>query len=154
MKEFGGVALIVFWVATASPTFAEQSSVPVAAPAVPTAVAQRVAEPPTLDGDVLGEQVWSLAVPVSGFWQTAPDEGQPASEQTEVRIVYTADTLYFGVVCYNRDPASIVVSESRRDGSLGDTDSFRILLDTFLDHQNGYVFGTSPSGQQYDRPGC
>jgi hypothetical protein len=134
----------------ASAAFAGQSSTAPAVGSIPVAVAQRVAEAPALDGDVLNDHVWSAAVPLTAFWQTAPDEGEPASEQTEVRIVYTADALYIGVVCYDRDPASIVVSESRRDASLGDTDSFRVLLDTFLDHQTGYVFGTSPSGQQYD----
>ena len=141
---------IATWLLVATAASAGQSGVPPAVGSVPVAVAARVAAPPALDGDVLKDEVWSAAVPLTGFWQTAPDEGKPASERTEVRIVYTADTLYIGIVCYDRDPASIVVAESRRDGSLADNDSFRILLDTFLDHQNGYVFGTSPSGQQFD----
>ncbi len=105
---------------------------------------------PMLDGVVLGDPAWDGAVPGTGFVQTQPDEGQPASERTEVRIVFTGDTLYFGVVCYDRDPASIIVTDSRRDSSLADSDSFQIILDTFFDRQNGFVFGTSPSGQEYD----
>ena len=38
------------------------------------------------------------------------------------------------------------MSQSRRDADLGDTDSFRILLDTFNDGQNAFVFGTNPFG--------
>ena len=41
-------------------------------------------------------------------------------------------------------------TDSRRDSSLADSDSFQLILDTFLDRQNGFVFGTSPSGQEYD----
>ena len=113
-------------------------------------VAVEAAVAPVLDGAVLADPAWAAAPPATGFVQTQPDEGRPASERTEVRIVFTADTLYFGVVCYDRDPASIIVTDSRRDSSLADSDSFQLILDTFLDRQNGFVFGTSPSGQEYD----
>ena len=89
---------------------------PPAAPAAPpTAVAVRAEKPPVVDGDVLGDPAWAAVPPLTDFWQTAPVEGAPASEPTEVRIVYTADTLYFGVVCHDSDPAGIVVNGSRRD---------------------------------------
>ena len=114
------------------------------------ATAALVEVPPTLDGDVLGDPAWAAAQPVTGFRQTTPDEGQPASQRTEVWVVYTADTLYVGVVCYDEDPSTIIVADSRRDSSLAETDSFQIILDTYLDHQNGFVFGTSPSGLEYD----
>lgn len=109
-----------------------------------------VDDPPTLDGDVLGDPVWAAVEPVSGFRQSAPDEGQPATERTEVRVVFTDDTLYFGIVCYDRDPSGIIVSDSRRDSSMNDADSFQMVLDTFSDQQNGFVFGTTPAGQEYD----
>ena len=64
--------------------------------------------------------------------------------------MYTNDSLYVGVVCYVADPATIIVSDSRRDSQLRDTDSFQIILDTFLDRQNGFVFGTNPAGIEYD----
>ena len=113
-----------------------------------TAVESAVA--PVLDGAVLDDPAWALAPPATGFVQTQPDEGRPASERTEVRIVYTADTIYFGVICYDDDPSAIIVTDSRRDSSLADSDSFQLILDTFLDRQNGFIFGTSPSGQEYD----
>jgi len=114
------------------------------------AVAIRVTEPPVLDGSVLDDPAWTAAEPVHSFWQTTPDEGKPASERTEVRIVYTPETLYFGVVCYDREPKKIVVTEGRRDSPLDETDSFQIILDTYLDRQNGFVFGTNPAGIEYD----
>jgi len=116
----------------------------------PSVTAVRVPEQPTLDGDVLGDPVWQQAVPVSSFWQERPDEGEPASERTEVRLVYTADTLFIGVVCYDREPDAIIVSDSRRDAPLDDTDSFQVIFDTYRDNLNGFVFGTNPAGIEYD----
>ena len=141
------------------PVLAQSQSRPVTPVNEVELVAQRSAKlanavsveaPPTLDGDVLGDPVWAAADPVSGFRQSAPDEGQPATERTEVRVVFTADTIFFGIVCYDRDPSSIIVSDSRRDSSMNNADSFQMVLDTFSDQQNGFVFGTTPAGQEYD----
>ena len=43
-----------------------------------------------------------------------------------------------------------MVSQSRRDADLSNTDSIQILLDTFNDGQNAFVFGTNPFGIEYD----
>ena len=115
-----------------------------------TAHATRISGRPAIDGDVLGDSMWESAQPVTGFWQTTPYEGQAASEKTEARILYDDQAIYFGIVCYDRDPRGIVVSESRRDASLDETDSFRIVLDTYSDKQNGFLFGTNPAGIEYD----
>jgi hypothetical protein len=48
---------------------------------------------PVIDGDVLDDKAWAAAKVITGFWQTTPDEGQPASENTEVRVLYTATAL-------------------------------------------------------------
>ena len=110
----------------------------------------RVEQEPDMDGNVLDDPAWAAATPSTGFRQTAPDEGLPATQRTEVRIVFTDDTIYFGVVCYDDDPSAIIVSDSRRDSSMNDADSFQMVLDTFTDQQNGFVFGTTPAGQEYD----
>ncbi len=110
----------------------------------------RVEQEPRMDGNVLGDPVWAAAQAVGGFRQTFPDEGRPATERTEVRVLFTSDTIYFGVVCYDSDPAGIIMSDSRRDSSMTDADSFQMVLDTFQDQQNGFVFGTTPAGQEYD----
>ncbi len=116
----------------------------------PTATAVKIAEPPTMDGDVLGDKAWTAAPGISGFIQVAPFEGQPSSERTEVRIAYTDTTLYFGVICYDTEPSGMVLTDSRRDSSLDDADSFQIIIDTYRDRQNGFVFGTNPAGLEYD----
>lgn len=116
----------------------------------PVATAVSIIKSPQIDGDVLGDNAWENVKPLTTFWQTNPDEGKPASEQTHVRIAYRPGMLYFGIVCYDRDPKGIVVSASRRDASLEDSDSFTILLDTYDDNMNGFVFGTNPAGIEYD----
>src|SRR5687768_701543 len=94
-----------------------QPGVIAAAPpaAANVATATRAIEAPTIDGDVLGDPAWAQATPITTFWQEQPDEGQPVSERTEVRVVFTADTLYIGAVLYDSDPSAIVVSDARRD---------------------------------------
>ena len=116
----------------------------------PLARARWVEEAPLVDGDVFNDPAYADAVAATGFRQNQPDEGRASSERTEVKIVYTDDTLYFGVVCYVEDTQTIIVADSRRDSSLTDTDSFRIIIDTYLDRQNGFVFGTNPAGVEYD----
>ena len=116
----------------------------------PVAAAVQVEEPPVLDGEVASDPAWAVAVPTSRFTQTTPFEGQPASERTVIRIVYTLDTLYFGIICYDREPQSITVTEGRRDAPLEDSDNFQIILDTYLDRQNGFLFATNPAGIEFD----
>ncbi|MGA1370207.1 MAG: DUF5916 domain-containing protein [Pseudomonadales bacterium] len=116
----------------------------------PVAVAQSLAQEPALDGNVLDDPVWRAVTPARGFWQVQPAEGAPASERTDVYIGYTDDALLIGVVCYDEDPAGIIVSDSRRDSNLEEGDSFQVLIDTFRDGQNGFIFGTNPAGLEYD----
>ena len=123
---------------------------PTTATGVPLAHSVRVENAPVIDGDVLNDPAYPHVSPVSGFLQNTPDAGRPASERTEVRIVHTNDTLFFGIICYVRDPATLIISDSRRDSLLDETDSFQIILDTYLDKQNGFVFGTNPAGIEYD----
>ncbi len=122
---------------------------PIAVPAI-RAVKSNSDTLPVLDGDVLGDPSWSAIEPATGFIQITPNEGQPASEQTAVRIRYTEQILYVGVVCYDRDPSQIIVSDSRRDADPREADSFSLILDTYRDRQNGFIFGTNSAGVEYD----
>ena len=116
----------------------------------PTLKAIKTAQAPQIDGRILDEAVWQTAPAAGEFKQVAPLEGQAMSERTEVRVLYTATTLYIGIVCFDRDRAGIVSADPRRDAPLDETDSIRIILDTFRDQQSGFVFGTSPAGVEYD----
>ena len=111
----------------------------------PELEAARLDTPPVLDGEILEDPAWR-GVPVeTSFTQNTPDDGAPASQRTELRVAYDADALYVAFVCHDEDPGQIVISDARRDGDLGDTDSVRLILDTYLDEQNGFVFGTQPT---------
>ncbi len=119
-------------------------------PVRPSTTAYPLGQPPNLDGVIAGDAAWEGATPAAGFWQVRPDEGQPATQRTEVRVGYTEDALYIGVTAYESDPSRIIVTDSRRDSPLDETDSFRVIIDGLLDRQNGFVFGTNPAGLQYD----
>ena len=119
--------------------------------AVPTLTAARAfdGKQPVIDGRI-DDDVWASTEAFSAFIQQDPSEGAPATELTEIRFLLDERNLYIGVVCFDSDPGNIVVSQSRRDADLEDTDSVRILLDTFNDGQNAFVFGTNPFGIEYD----
>ena len=104
---------------------------------------------PSIDG-VVDDPVWELASPITDFIQAEPLQGTPASERTVVRILYDRGAIYVGVICYDSDPGEILVTGSRRDSGMGDTDSFQMISDTYHDLQNGFVFGTNPAGIEFD----
>ena len=106
----------------------------------PEVQASALSVAPVVDGKILGDDAWSGVTPARDFWQVKPAEGQPASQKTEVYIGYTDTALYIGVVAYDDDPGSIVITDSRRDSRLDDADAFLVIIDGLLDRQNGYVF--------------
>jgi len=106
-------------------------------------------EKPRIDG-LLDDAVWANAAVTGDFLQRDPEEGAPATESTDVRVLYDQDSLYFGVRCYDSRPSLIRATELRRDDALDNDDSFSLLLDTFLDRRNAKLFRTNPLGTQYD----
>ena len=122
-----------------------------ARPALPPEItASRLITAPVTDGNVLGDDAWADVVASSEFWQVQPSEGQPSTQRTEVFVGYTATALHIGVVAYDEEPTEIIVSDSRRDSDLNNTDAFLIVIDGLLDRQNGYVFATNAAGIEYD----
>lgn len=132
-----------------SSVFAQSDMLPGERPR-PVTTATELAMEPNLDGIIAGDSAWEGVVPTTGFTQIQPIEGDDATQNTEVFVGYTNKALYVGVLAYDDDPSTIVVADSRRDSSLDETDSFRFVIDGLLDRQNGYLFGTSPAGVQYD----
>jgi len=109
------------------------------------AVAARVTSAPVLDGDIVNDKAYSTAIPLTDFWQNKPDDGQSSTERTEVRIVYTNETLYFGIICYDRNPSEIIVSENRRDALLDETDCVRLFSTPILtDRMDSFLGPTRP----------
>ena len=98
----------------------------------------------------LNEPDWRRAQAVDHFIQTEPNEGRPATEATEVRVIYDEKSIYFGVVCRDSRPDRIVANEMRRDAELRNNDYFEIILDTYNDHRNAFAFTVNPLGAQRD----
>jgi hypothetical protein len=116
-------------------------------------------EPPVLDGRP-DEAVWRLAAPATGFRQREPRPGAPATDATEVRVLFDDRAVYIGVVARDAEPGAVVGRVLHRDRVMsrgfdgapvfaGD-DAVAILLDTFHDRRNAFIFATNPNGAVFD----
>ena len=119
------------------------------APTVRSGAAARVEVGPTIDGR-LDEAAWATAPALAGFVQYEPVEGAAPSEETQARVLFDGDAVYVGAWMYDREPDRIITGERRRDASLTDSDAVLVVLDTYLDQQTGFVFGTNPGAIEYD----
>ena len=114
-----------------------------------TVRAVRLTAPLDIDGN-LDEQVYNDLPPASGFIQILPDEGDIATEQTEVWVLFDDDNLYVSARCFNSAPESEwVASDMRRDG-MGLGQYVGIVLDTFYDRRNAVEFVVNPIGGRMD----
>src|SRR6266849_10822646 len=113
------------------------------------AQAVRVERSPRLDG-TLDDPIWLQAVPINDFRQREPYEGQPATERTEVRVLYTRNEVYFGVACHDSVGAGPVATQLRRDLTQELDDYLEIVIDSRRDRRNAYVFQINPLGTQRD----
>ena len=115
----------------------------------PYALAVRVqGAAPRIDGD-LGDPVWTMAPPVTQFTQQEPRDGEPATERTEVRIVYDDDALYVAARMYDSEPALVASQLARRDAD-AQTDALWVNLDSYHDHRTSFGFGVSAAGVRLD----
>jgi hypothetical protein len=111
--------------------------------------AVRASSPISLDGR-LDEPAWLAAPLAKGFIQNDPREGEPATFDTEVRLLYDETALYIGVFARDEAPSGIIVNELRKDFNTGSGDSFQVVIDTFRDERNGYQFAVNPAGAKWD----
>lgn len=126
---------------------------PEAAPR-PTLTAVRAPGPIDVDG-VLDEAAWTAASPATDFVQSTPNTGYPASERTEVRVLYDDDALYIGAMLYDSAPGGIIAQQMVQDFYSPNEDIFGFSLDTFLDRRNAYYILINANGairdaQSYD----
>ena len=111
--------------------------------------ATRTARPPVIDGQ-LNDEGWTAAEVLADFTQQDPDEGKPATERTEVRVLYDDRAFYVGARLFDRDAAQIGRRLSTRDGDATDADRLTIFLDPMHDHLTGVMFRVSASNVQTD----
>jgi hypothetical protein len=128
-----------------------RAQVPPPGPAFHTTQALRIdaADAPIIDGD-LSDPAWSRAIVVDEFYQRQPDIGEPATERTELRIMYDENNFYVGVYNYDSNPEEIVVRAMARDGQLFTSDSVTVTLDPGATRRNGYSFQIAASGGRGD----
>lgn len=111
----------------------------------------KLTAPLKLDG-VLDEEVYRREKPFGGLIQVAPDYGQPATERSDIWVMYDDQNMYVTCRCYDEAPASLwVVNELRRDtGGLRNNEHFGVLFDTYYDRRSGFAFYTNPLGARAD----
>jgi len=115
----------------------------------PVAIAAPVSGAITVDG-VLDEGGWGNAEALTRFVQRTPRDGAPATEESEVRVLYDAEALYVGVWAFDSNPSEMIQGERIRDYDLEQSDAVLLIFDTYQDRQNGFVFGTNPQAIEYD----
>ncbi len=114
-----------------------------------TAVRLSEGESVALDGS-LDEPAWARADPATDFIQLDPLNGEPATEQTEVRVVYDSGRLFISVICYDSDPEGLLGNQMLRDAAFSGDDRFMFVIDPYLDGRSGYFFEINPSGAMGD----
>jgi hypothetical protein len=115
-----------------------------------TVRATRIPEGIRIDGR-LDDEVYARIAPVGGLIQQEPRQGQPATENSDVWILFDDDNLYVTCRCWEAHPDEIVANELRRDiVATGQHDHLTVALDTFLDRRNGYFFLVTANGGVFD----
>jgi len=98
--------------------------------------------------DRLDEAAWEALNFQGDFRQREPNEGQPATESTQIGILYDDLNIYFGIKCYDFEPEKIIAREMRRDAIVDDDDYFEMVIDTYHDKRSGYYFITNAHGSK------
>ena len=107
------------------------------------------AAPIRIDG-VLDTAEWRDAPLATDFIQSRPNPGAPASQRTEVRVLYDQDALYVGARMFDTRRDSIAQQMGRRDNVDVYTDWLRIGVDSYFDRRTSFIFAVSPRGVQRD----
>lgn len=93
---------------------------------------------------------WKSAQRITNFIQREPDNGKEVTERTEAAILYNNNTLYIGLWAYDSHPEKILAKDMARDGRWGTSDNFEIVISTFNDNRNAYLFVVNPNGARGD----
>jgi hypothetical protein len=103
--------------------------------------------PVQIDGR-LEETCWQNQA-CTGFIQSDPNDGEPASEKTMVWIGYDKTSLYVAARLCDSSPEGIVSRLGRRDDKL-DSDWFVFAVDPYYDRRSGFQFSINPAGSIMD----
>jgi hypothetical protein len=115
-----------------------------------TVRAVRLTAPLHVDGS-LDESIYSDVKPISDFIQNDPREGEPATEKSEVWVMFDGSTLYLAARCWESEPERMVVNEMRRDNTnIVQNEGIAFGFDTFFDRRNAVVFEMNAIGGRID----
>ena len=104
----------------------------------------------TIDGR-LDEELYRLVQPVTDFVQSEPNEGEPATEKTEVWIAFDRENFYVAFRNWESRPDRVAAKDMRRDGSIWQGDDIvSFWMDTFHDRRNGVQFTLNSIGGRSD----
>ncbi|HKK46846.1 MAG TPA: DUF5916 domain-containing protein, partial [Balneolaceae bacterium] len=101
-----------------------------------------------LDGQ-LDEPIWENVPIATGFIQRSPHDGEPASEKTEVRVIYTDKALYVGIKAYDDAMDSVAATLFRKDGEAY-SDWVYVNIDSYDDNRTSFSFAVNPRGVRKD----
>jgi len=105
---------------------------------------------PKIDGS-LEDNCWEGIPTAKDFFQFVPYNGNPATEKTEVKIIYDNNAVYIAAKMFDSHPDSIYTTLTKRDaGFESETDVFMIQLSTFNDGINASIFMVTAAGVQTD----
>jgi len=104
--------------------------------------------PPSIDG-LLDDPAWVLAPVAGAFTQVEPEEGAPATEDTEVRVLYGADALFVAFRAFDSAVDSIAGQLTRRDVD-SYSDAVHVVIDSYFDRRTAFHFGVNPVGVKMD----
>ena len=105
---------------------------------------KKIDSPVNIDG-YLDESIWQDSDGADDFWQYFPTDSVLADGGTEIKMVYSDDALYIGIMCKTTGNDFIIPS-LRRDFRAGGNDNITLLFDPFNDGANAFFFGTNPYG--------
>lgn len=103
---------------------------------------------PAIDG-LLSDEAWRSAPLAGDFTQLEPDEGAPATERTEVRVLYGSDALFIAFRAHDSAPDSIAGQLTRRDTD-SYSDAVHVLIDSYHDRRTAFHFAVNPAGVKMD----
>lgn len=121
-------------------------------PAVPLHLTATRAHGAIIADGVLDEADWSRAMVATGFIQAEPRQGEPATEPTEVRVLFDGGNLYVGVWCVDSTgDGDLRVRSLRRDFDDTTDDFFGVAIDGVRDGRSAMIFRVNPRGALRDQ---
>jgi len=158
MNRVLGFVLANFFAVTVA---ARAQTVQTSSTSLPLATATSLTGSITVDGN-LDEAAWAKATPITDFRQQQPHEGAPASQRTEVRVLYDERAIYVGARMYDslgirgiRAPVSRrdqLLDSNGNNGSFNSltTDKLVVEFDPYHNHIDRAWFEVNPAGVRGD----